>query len=235
MPLYIGDYLSNTGRLNTEQHGAYLLLIMDYWVNGRFPDDDKLLSQITRMPTEKWQSIRDVISKYFALENSEWIHERIEKEKGKAEYLSRVRAEAGSKGGSKTQAKHKAKEEQTDKPGLTPSQSPSQSPLESSSQTESQTKKDKPVFVLPDWVDTDLWIEWMDIRKKKKAVNSKRAKEALVEKLFIISQSGISVNMAIKTAIERSWKSVELDWLATTTGKKKDGYTEFLERHDAAN
>ena len=69
----------------------------------------------------------------------------------------------------------------------------------------------------------------MSVRKKLKAVNSERAMSLLVDKLFAISQSGISVNTAIKTAIEKSWKSVEVDWLKNANGKKKDGYTEFLE------
>jgi len=58
----------------------------------------------------------------------------------------------------------------------------------------------------------------MAIRKKLKAVNSKRAMDGLVDKLFQVSQSGISVNTAIKTAIERSWKSVEVDWLKPKNG-----------------
>jgi len=129
MPLYIGDYLSNTSRLTTEQHGAYLLLIMDYWVNGRLPDDDAALANITKLAFDRWLVLRPTIIKYFDTQNGELIQNRIESEKGKAEYLSKVRSVAGSKGGSKTQANAQANAQANEQHGLTPSQSPSPSPL----------------------------------------------------------------------------------------------------------
>ena len=54
MLLYIGDYLACTSRLTTELHGAYRLLIMDYWMNGPLPDDDMILASIVRMPIDAW-------------------------------------------------------------------------------------------------------------------------------------------------------------------------------------
>lgn len=55
MPLYVGDYLGDTQRLTTEQHGAYLLLILDYWRNGPAPDDDLVLQQITKLNKAGWK------------------------------------------------------------------------------------------------------------------------------------------------------------------------------------
>jgi len=80
MPLYIGDYLADTGRLTTEQHGAYLLLIMDYWRNGPPPDDEEILQNITRLSKFLWKKSRPVLEKYFRVEDGVWRHKRIDEE-----------------------------------------------------------------------------------------------------------------------------------------------------------
>ena len=68
MPLFIGDYLAGTARLTTELHGAYLLLIMDYWMNGPLPDDDAILSSITKMSADAWSIARAVLAQFFLLD-----------------------------------------------------------------------------------------------------------------------------------------------------------------------
>lgn len=65
MPLYIGDYLADTTRLTTEQHGAYLLLLMDYWRNGPPPNDDATLAQITRLSPAAWKKARPSVLRFF--------------------------------------------------------------------------------------------------------------------------------------------------------------------------
>jgi len=108
MPLYVGDYLGDTGHLSTTQHGAYLLLMMHYWRQGGIPDDDKQLASITKLPLRIWMDTRETIQAFFY---DGWCHKRIDEELAVMEAKTRKRAAAGSKGG--TQAtinrwKHKA-------------------------------------------------------------------------------------------------------------------------------
>ena len=70
MPLYPGDYLRDTMGLTTEQHGAYMLLIMAYWSNGGpLPDDDQYLASVTRLTMERWLTYRPIMEGYFTIAN----------------------------------------------------------------------------------------------------------------------------------------------------------------------
>jgi uncharacterized protein YdaU (DUF1376 family) len=96
MPLYVGDYLGDTGHLTTAQHGAYLLLMMHYWRKGELPDDDRQLSKITKLPLRTWCEYRPTLQDFF---HSGWKHKRIDAELGRMMRVSEKRAIAGQKGG----------------------------------------------------------------------------------------------------------------------------------------
>ena len=96
MPLYVGDYLGDTGHLTTAQHGAYLLLMMHYWRKGDLPDDDRQLSKITKLPLKTWCEYRPTLQDFFC---EGWKHKRIDVELAKMMRVSQQRAIAGQKGG----------------------------------------------------------------------------------------------------------------------------------------
>jgi uncharacterized protein YdaU (DUF1376 family) len=96
MPLYVGDYLGDTGHLTTTQHGAYLLLMMHYWRKGELPDDDRQLSKITKLPLKTWREYRPTLQDFF---HEGWKRKRIDAELTRMMRVSEKRAVAGQKGG----------------------------------------------------------------------------------------------------------------------------------------
>lgn len=73
-------------------------------------------------------------------------------------------------------------------------------------------KKRKEEYIgIPDWIDGGLWDEFLDIRKKKKAVNSPRALKAIINKLEKWKQQGLDPNKVVERSVVNSWKDVFVD------------------------
>jgi uncharacterized protein YdaU (DUF1376 family) len=86
IPIYVADYLADTGRLTTEQHGAYLLLIFDYWRNGALPDDDATLARVCRLSSDAWSMHSASLRSFFVKADDGLLHhKRIDAEIAKAQ------------------------------------------------------------------------------------------------------------------------------------------------------
>jgi len=99
MPIYIGDYLADTMRLTTEQHGAYFLLLMEHWKSGPLPDDDEELAAIVRLPRAQWVKQRTKLARFFVIEGGTWRQKRLEREFEAAQARRESARESGKKGG----------------------------------------------------------------------------------------------------------------------------------------
>jgi uncharacterized protein YdaU (DUF1376 family) len=78
LPLHPGDYLADTVHLSAAEHGAYLLLIMNYWQRAKpLPLDDRKLRSIARMSEDEWSASKDAVLEFFVerdgLLHSEWL------------------------------------------------------------------------------------------------------------------------------------------------------------------
>lgn len=153
MPIYIGDYLGDTGRLTTEGHGAYLLLLMDYWRHGPPPDDDETLAAICKLPMVRWKKIRPLIAAFFTIDAGVWHQGRADAEMAKARGNSDERSKAGKAGAQsrwgsdKPEGKEKAK--QMANAIAKPSQNDGPSPSPSPSEGKPSGAEAPPVAALP--------------------------------------------------------------------------------------
>lgn len=108
MQLYIADYLGDTRHLTTEQHGAYLLLLMTMWrADGRLPNDDKKLARIVGSTASRWAKIKGDVLAFFEVDGDELTNRRLSVELKKASEKSIKRAEVGTRGGLAKSLKNK--------------------------------------------------------------------------------------------------------------------------------
>ena len=102
MPWYVADYLVDTTNLNTEQHGAYCLMLMAAWKNGGgLPKDDRQLAAITKLSPAKWRAHKEILIAFFKDDGNCYVHDRVAREHAKAKSISEKKAKVGADGASK--------------------------------------------------------------------------------------------------------------------------------------
>jgi len=99
MPLHIRHYLGDTLGLSRDEHGAYLLLLMAYWMRGGpLEDDDRELAQIVKANSHEWHRLRPVLTRFFVIENGKWSQKRADRELNVARNKIESKSRAGKLG-----------------------------------------------------------------------------------------------------------------------------------------
>lgn len=100
MPLFLDAYLADTTHLSTEEHGAYLLLLMAMWRrDGSVPNDDRDVARIVGMELAKWRKTKKRLLPFLTIDGGMVSQKRLSKE---WEYVRKKREKNsanGSKGG----------------------------------------------------------------------------------------------------------------------------------------
>ena len=201
MPLYIADYLADTSRLTLEQHGAYLLLIMDYWRNGAPPDDPVILARIVGASPEQWRAIAPVLHGLFHDEirggSKVWAHKRIDEELGRAKGISKIRAEVAAN----RHANDRAKNMQLHTP--LPSHIPLPEPLPTP-----RSKAKVAATPLPSWLPQEPWNAYVEMRGKKRKPMTGKAVELIHKKLGGFRVDGEDIEAVLWQSVENGWTGV---------------------------
>lgn len=80
LPFYTDAYLADTRHLTTEEHGAYLLLLMCAWrTRGcALKDDDRFLARTAGVSPRKWQRLRPVLEDFFECADGLWRQKKLQ-------------------------------------------------------------------------------------------------------------------------------------------------------------
>ncbi|MFB8829079.1 YdaU family protein [Azotobacter sp. CWF10] len=115
MQLYVADYLADTAHLTALEHGAYLLLMFNYWQRGepfKAKDEQSLnkrLATVARLSLAEWEEVRETLEDFFEVTDTEWSHRRIDRD------LETVNAKSGkAKAAGKASAKRRSSERSAD-------------------------------------------------------------------------------------------------------------------------
>jgi uncharacterized protein YdaU (DUF1376 family) len=118
MQLYVADYLADTTHLSAIEHGAYMLLLMNYWQRGKaLQDTNGRLANVARMSNEEWNEHKQTLAEFFRIDGETWFHARIERDlakvKGKSEKASLAGKASGISRSNERSAQERTDVEQT--------------------------------------------------------------------------------------------------------------------------
>lgn len=203
--LYIADYLADTMHLQAEEHGAYLLLIFNYWQTAK-PIPKSRLQLIARVSSERWTDVERTLNEFFNDTGTHWQHDRIDADLAKVESKQDQAVKAG-KASAAARNKQKSNGEPTSVPTDVQPPVPTDDgvPLErkgNHTDTDTDTdKKNRRGSRLPvDWEITEHWkTEAMRVRPDWHDQHVQRIADGFRD--YWVSKPG---GGAIKT-----------DWLAT--------------------
>lgn len=88
--------------LTRDQHGAYLLLLMAYWMRGGpLPENDNELAAIVRASKSEWARLKIVLAPFFEVADEKWVQKRAEEELTRARGIVEAKSRAGKGGAAK--------------------------------------------------------------------------------------------------------------------------------------
>lgn len=213
IPLFGNDYLGDTMHLTTEEHGAYFLLMIAAWRQDDcgLPYDDRKLAKIVRLPTRRWDAIKETILEFWTVEEGRIFQPRLRKEWNYARQKSEANRKSASARWSKQATENiesgsckRTTERNAPQPQPQVEEEPKGSPSQSVRATEASLGEFEPDPV-PTFTPDDLWRMWNRAAEelglpKVREMTDARRKRALT----MIGKYGRDGFVEAISAIERS-------------------------------
>ncbi len=201
----MGDYARKTARLSMREHGAYRLLMDEYYSTlNPLPASIEELCRITRaLSQEETEAVTKVVTMYFVLQSDGYHNKRADEEIKAWKKQAEFNREVGKLGGRPRKTKPVTEPATEQKP--TPEVRSQK--LEVRSQTPDTTSK---TLVRPDTVDEPVWNDFIKLRRAKKAPLTATALKGIAREA---DKAGLTLQAAIEMCCSRGWQGFKAEWV----------------------
>ena len=231
MQLYIADYLADTMHLSAEEHGAYLLLMFNYWQTGK-PIPKNRLAKIARLTNERWADVEPSLREFFHDNGDEWVHLRIEEDLASVREKLTKKSAAGKASVQARRSRKEADVQTKQERNLTGVQTDVEVVFEhdvntkaTNKDTDKDLKTDPPLnpprgnrgvkkfdpldITLPNWISVSLWREWVEFRQAlRKPIRTEQGANGAIRELEKFRQQGFSPEQVIRHSIANEYQGL---------------------------
>jgi uncharacterized protein YdaU (DUF1376 family) len=208
IPLHIGDALKDTYMMDATEFGAYMRLLLCHYNIGEqgLPDDDAKLARLAGCTPKVWQRVAPIVRDKFTWNGTFGKHNRVLMEIAKhQERVSKARTNGlKNKGHGKQVGKLEGSKNEAN-PIANPELTINHKPLDIDKSISPPTPKG---VVLPDWVDHQIWKDFLEHRQKLKAPMTDKAKKMMLNELEALMATGNQPNEVLRQSMLRGWKGV---------------------------
>ncbi len=205
---YVADYLADTAHLTAAQHGAYLLLIFNYWQRSQpLNNSNERLANVARMSSEEWKEAKPILSEFFTIDGDMWIHHRIDSDLEAVRLKSTKASDAGKASVKSRLSKRSADVQRTFN--------------HTDTDTDTDTEKDKnkpcaaksprfdPLIIdLQNCINPSDWQSWIAYRRHRKLTMSEKTITMQVSNLVEWHKSGHDPGKIINDSIANGWQGL---------------------------
>ena len=231
MQLYIADYLADTMHLSAEEHGAYLLLMFNYWQTGK-PIPKNRLAKIARLTNERWADVEPSLQEFFCDNGEEWVHLRIEEDLASVREKLTKKSAAGKASVQARRSRKEADVQTKQERNLAGVQTDVEVVFEhdvntkaTNKDTDKDLKTDPPLnpprgnrgvkkfdpldIALPNWISVSLWREWVEFRQAlRKPIRTEQGANGAIRELEKFRQQGFSPEQVIRHSIANEYQGL---------------------------
>ncbi|EOT4142408.1 DUF1376 domain-containing protein [Escherichia coli] len=231
MQLYIADYLADTMHLSAEEHGAYLLLMFNYWQTGK-PIPKNRLAKIARLTNERWADVEPSLREFFCDNGEEWVHLRIEEDLASVREKLTKKSAAGKASVQARRSRKEADVQTKQERNLTGVQTDVEVVFEhdvntkaTNKDSDKDLKTDPPLnpprgnrgvkkfdpldIALPNWISVSLWREWVEFRQAlRKPIRTEQGANGAIRELEKFRQQGFTPEQVIRHSIANEYQGL---------------------------